>query len=82
MKVEVHFMLALSQKRRGFPRVALRVLGPRSAAHVGELQVPMTLIVDDALLRQKLPRVRIELPATELARAIAGTPFLTATPTT
>lgn len=52
-----------------YPYFRVRVLGPRASAEPGELVVPISLHIDDALLRRKTATVRIDIPTPDTPTA-------------
>lgn len=61
MKREITATLLITQGRN-FPYFRISVLGPRSRASAGELEVPVRITFDDAWLRQRTPRIEFDIP--------------------
>lgn len=55
-----------------WPYYRVEVLGPRSSAAPGQLQIPLALDIDSRLLRQKADPVKVVVDAGEAVGVIVG----------
>ncbi|MFZ5566017.1 MAG: hypothetical protein ACOY95_03340 [Pseudomonadota bacterium] len=63
--------LGITRGRR-WPYWKTRVLGPRSGAQPGELQIPLEMDIDTRLLQQRSGTVKVKLDADDVAGQIKG----------
>lgn len=61
MKRTVDLTLVISDRAR-YPYFSVRILGPRTKAQLGELEVPVRIAFDDAWLHQRTARVEFDIP--------------------
>lgn len=70
-RTQITLTLAICRTSR-WPYYSARVLGPRSSAQPGELQIPLELDIDRNLLQQRSNTVKVKLDAGEVAGQIKG----------
>jgi hypothetical protein len=62
MKYELQITLMVSEAKRGYRRLKARVAGPRSGIRPGEVEVPMTVVLDSAWFKKCTPPLHLVLP--------------------